>query len=183
MQRRLALLTICSLTAILSAAPLPPPRKPKLVLGIVVDQFRYDYLLRFRSEYTAGLKRLLDQGAVFDDAHYIHFPTVTAVGHSTFMSGALPSASGIVGNEWFDRTSGKTVTSVSDPATKLLGADPASEGSSPRRLLVSTVGDEIKMSGQDSKVVGVSIKDRSAILPVGHMADGAYWFDNKARHW
>ncbi|HXJ39148.1 MAG TPA: alkaline phosphatase family protein, partial [Bryobacteraceae bacterium] len=183
MQRRLALLTITSALAAFAAAPPPPPKKPKLVLGIVVDQFRYDYLLRFRSEYTAGLKRLLDQGAVFDDAHYIHFPTVTAVGHSTFLSGALPSTSGIIGNEWYDRATGKTVTSVSDTATKLLGADAAAEGSSPRRLLVSTVGDEIKMSGQESKVVGVSIKDRSAILPVGHMADGAYWFDNKSRHW
>src|SRR5262249_12091053 len=103
--------------------------------------------------------------------------------HSTFMSGAFPSASGIVGNEWFDRASGKIVTSVTDTATKLLGAEPDAEGSSPRRLLVSTLGDEIKMSGQESKAVGVSIKDRSAILPVGHMADGAWWFDNKSRHW
>src|SRR5215467_3374332 len=77
--------------------------KPKLVLAIVVDQFRYDYLTRFRSEFHAGFDRLLTKGAVFTNANYIHFPTVTAVGHATFLTGALPSVSGIVGNDWFDR--------------------------------------------------------------------------------
>jgi predicted AlkP superfamily pyrophosphatase or phosphodiesterase len=176
------LLAIALLTFSFNASSAPPPQKPKLIVAIVVDQFRYDYLLRFRRDYTAGFKKLLEQGAVFDDAHHIHYPTVTAVGHSTFLSGATPSLSGIVANDWYDRETGKTVTSVSDSATKLLGAD-AGAGSSPRRLLVSTVGDEIKMSGQQSKVIGVSIKDRAAILPAGHMADGAYWFDDKSGHW
>ncbi|HZU27007.1 MAG TPA: alkaline phosphatase family protein [Bryobacteraceae bacterium] len=153
------------------------PTNPKLVLAVVVDQFRYDYLTRFRSEYKAGFARLFREGAVFTDAHHMHFPTVTAIGHSTFLSGATPSISGIVGNEWFDRESGKVVTSVDDPETKLLGGPPGAIGSSPHRLLVSTVGDELKMSGQHSTVIGVSIKDRAAILPSGHMADGAYWFD------
>jgi predicted AlkP superfamily pyrophosphatase or phosphodiesterase len=163
-------------------APGPPPARPKLIVAVVVDQFRYEYLSRFRNSYTSGFKKILTEGAVFEDAHHIHFPTVTAIGHSTFLSGATPSLSGIVGNEWFDRETGKTVTSVSDPQTKLVGGG-AGVGSSPRRLLVSTVGDEIKMSGQQSKVIGVSIKDRAAILPAGHMADGAYWFDNKSDHW
>ncbi len=181
MKRTFATALLCGA---LWAAPGIPPRKPKLILAIVVDQFRYDYLQRFRADYTAGFKRLLEQGAVFEDAHHIHFPTVTAVGHSTFLSGATPNLSGIVGNEWFDRDAGKNVTSVSDSTTKLLGADSPAEGSSPRRLLVSTLGDEIKMiSGQQSKVIGISIKDRAAILPVGHMADGAYWFNNKSGHW
>ncbi len=188
MQRRLVtfsalVLSLFFIATTFAAPPAPPPRKPKLVLTLVVDQFRYDYLLRFRAEYTSGLKRLLDQGAVFDDAHYIHVPTVTAVGHATVMSGATPVMSGIVANEWYDRALGKNVSSVVDFNTKLLGAAPNMDGSSPRRLLVSTVGDEIKMSGQESKVIGVSIKDRSAILPAGHMADGAYWFDNKSAHW
>lgn len=173
------ILCICSINAFSA----PPPKKPKLIVAIVVDQFRYDYLLRFRDDYTAGFKRLLEQGAVFDDAHHIHYPTVTAVGHSTFLTGATPSISGIVANDWFDRRTGKVVTSVSDPETRLLGAGTDAAGSSPRRLLVSTVGDEIKMSGQQSKVIGVSIKDRAAILPAGHMADGAYWFDDKSGHW
>ena len=159
------------------------PKKPKLIVAVVVDQFRYDYLLRFRKDYTAGFKTLLERGAVFDDAHYIHFPTVTAVGHSTFLSGATPAISGIVANEWYERETASRVSSVSDPKTELVGAGRKAEGSSPRRMLVSTVGDEIKMSGQTSKVIGVSIKDRAAILPAGHMADGAYWFDDKSKHW
>ena len=155
-----------------------PALPPKLVLAIVVDQFRYDYLTRFRTEFTGGLKRLLDQGAVFTNANYDAAPTVTAVGHSTFLTGAMPAISGIVGNTWWDRTTAKSVTSVSDDTTKLVGGD--GNGSSPARLLVSTVGDELKISGKGGKIIGISLKDRSAILPAGHMADGAYWFDGQS---
>jgi hypothetical protein len=153
--------------------------KPKLVVGIVIDQFRYDYLTRFRDAYTGGFDRLLKNGAVFTDAEFDHFPTVTAVGHSVFLTGATPALSGIVGNEWYDRGSGKMVTSVSDDSVKGLGGQGG--GASPRRLLVSTVGDEMKMAnGGKSRVIGISLKDRAAILPAGHMADGAYWFDGKS---
>ncbi|HET8548957.1 MAG TPA: alkaline phosphatase family protein [Bryobacteraceae bacterium] len=156
------------------------PGQPKLLLIIVVDQFRYDYLNRFRSEYNSGLVTLLEKGAVFTNAYYEHFPTVTAIGHSTILSGATPSLSGIVGNEWFDRTSGKNVTSVSDDACMLLGGAAPRRGSSPHRLLVSTVGDELKMAnGGQTRVIGMSSKDRSAVLPVGRMADAAYWFDTE----
>ena len=164
---------------LLAAACLPaatPVRKPKLVINLAIDQFRYDYLTRFRSEYTGGLKRLLEKGAVFTNAHYEHFPTVTAIGHSTMLTGATPSVSGIVGNEWFDRESGKQVTSVSDDQTELLGGR-SGRGSSPRKLLVSSIGDELKISNGKSKVIGISSKDRSAVLPAGRMGDGAYWFD------
>jgi len=159
------------------SAQTPKPQQPKLIVAIVIDQFRYDYLTRFHSEYTGGFKQFFDHGAVFTNAHFEHVPTVTAVGHSTFFSGATPAMSGIIGNEWWDRASRKRVTSVSDEDTKLLGAP--GEGSSPNRLLQSTLGDELKMSGKGGKVVGISIKDRAAILPSGHMADGAYWFDGK----
>ena len=156
------------------------PKQPKLIVFIAVDQFRYDYLLRFRKDYNAGLARLLEHGAVFTDANYMHFPTVTAVGHATMLSGAIPSISGIVANDWYDRQADKDVTSVQDlnKEIKIVGSD-SKLVSSPNRLLVSTLGDEIKMSGRwnGSKVVGLSIKDRSAILPVGRMADAAYWFD------
>ena len=163
--------------------PAAPPPRPKLILAIVVDQFRYDYLVRFRSEYHAGFARLLEHGAVFSNAHHVSFPTVTAIGHSTFLSGATPSLSGIAGNEWYDRKLQRSVTSVSDDDTQLVGGKPGAKGASPQKLLVSTIGDEMKMAGIDCKVVGVSIKDRSAILPAGHMADGAYWFDEKADSW
>src|SRR5206468_11122931 len=95
--------------------------KPKLIVAIAVDQFRYDYLLRFRAEYKQGLDRLLTRGAVFSNAYYQHLPTVTAIGPSPFLSGATPAISGIVGNDWFDRETGKSVTSVSDEAVKILG--------------------------------------------------------------
>ena len=101
---------------------------------MVVDQFRYDYLLRFRADYHGGIARLLENGAVFADARYPQFPTVTAVGHSTILSGATSAESGIVGNEWWDRESDESVTSVSDKSTALLGGTPATKGSSPHRL-------------------------------------------------
>lgn len=151
--------------------------KPKLVLAIVVDQYRYDYMTRFRADFTAGFKTLLTRGAVFTNARYIQVPTVTAIGHSTFLSGATPAMSGIIGNDWWDRTTGKKVTSVSDDDAKLLGGSESPTGSSPRRLLVSTLGDEMRIVDSRSKVIGISLKDRAAILPAGHMANGAYWFD------
>jgi hypothetical protein len=166
------LLCLAAAGCVLSAAP----PKPKLVVAIVLDQFRFDYTTRFRSEYRAGFERLLTKGAVFTDARYIHVPTVTAVGHSTFLTGATPAISGIVGNDWFDRDEKKHVTSVGDAATKLLGGE--GDGSSPRRMLVDTVGDELKLADEgQSRVIGVSLKDRAAILPAGHTADAAYWFD------
>jgi hypothetical protein len=170
------ILSALFLTAFLASSA-PAPKKPKLVVLVAVDQFRYDYLNRFRSSYTGGLARMLEKGAVFTNAHYEHFPTVTAVGHSTMLSGATPSLSGIVGNEWFDRETNKQVTSVSDDSVEMLGAEPGRGGASPHRLLVSTVGDELKMANGQSKVIGMSSKDRSAILPAGRMANGAYWFD------
>jgi predicted AlkP superfamily pyrophosphatase or phosphodiesterase len=146
---------------------------------IVIDQFRYDYLTRFRAEYTGGFDRLMKTGAFFSNAYFQHFPTVTAVGHGTVLTGATPSVSGIINNEWFDTDTGARVTSVYDPKVRLLGGS-GGAGASPHRLMVSTVGDELKMSGKSpSKVIGVSYKDRAAILPPGHMADGAYWFDDK----
>jgi arylsulfatase A-like enzyme len=168
MKRILALtLLVCG---IVGAAP----KKPKLVVAVVFDQLRYDYLTRFRSEYHAGFDRLLTKGAVFTNARYEHYPTITAVGHSTFLTGATPAISGIVGNSWFDRAEGKSVTSVSDSATKLVGG--TGPGASPRRMLVDTVGDELKMASGKSHVIGISHKDRAAILPAGHTADAAYWF-------
>ncbi len=177
---RAAALFLCAAMAMPAAGP---AAKPKLVVTIVLDQFRYDYLLRFRGDYNAGLAKLLEGGAVFSDAHYLHATTVTAVGHSTYLSGATPSVSGIIANEWFDRETNTTVTSVSDKTTKVVGGVPGAMGSSPNRLLVSTVADELKMRNPQSHVIGVSIKDRGAILPAGHMADAAYWYDPDSNRW
>ena len=155
------------------------PKKPKLVIAIIVDQFRYDYTTRFRARYISGLDKMLTEGAVFVDAHQNHFPTVTATGHAGFMSGAVPATSGIISNEWYDRATGKTITSVEDPKTTLVGMAGNKEGSSPHNMIVSTLGDELKIAGRgESKVIGISMKDRAAILPSGRMGDAAYWIDN-----
>jgi predicted AlkP superfamily pyrophosphatase or phosphodiesterase len=147
-------------------------------LLIVVDQFRYDYLERFGDLFGPnGLRRLLRDGASWTQANYDHFPTYTAPGHGTLMTGAYPAESGIVANDWFDRASGKRVSSVSDETVKLLGGDGTETGASPRRLLSSTLGDELRLVTNDrSKVIGISVKDRSAILPGGRHANAAYWF-------
>ena len=180
---------VVSVVALAAALPAAQPAGSpdvRLVLLIAVDQFRYDYLTRFRSDYTDGIKRLLAEGAVFTNANLEHYPTVTAIGHATMLSGAIPADSGIIGNDWFDRETGATVTSVSDPAVKAVGA-PTGPPASPHRLLVSTVGDELQMaamrpkgSPEAPKVIGVSLKDRSAILPVGRGATAAYWWDTKS---
>lgn len=173
-----------SLTALCSAH-----EKPKLVVAIVIDQFRHDYLTRFQNDYHGGLDYLLKNGANFTSAYYTQIPTVTAVGHSIFLSGAMPAVSGIVSNSWFDRDDNKYVTSVCDwhyqtvgggeeqqQGAKCTDSDPAS----PNRFLVTTLGDELRNVSEDSKVIGVSIKARGAILPSGHRAWGAFWFDDKS---
>ena len=179
----LALVVLGVLAAEVPAQRTAPAADVRLVLLIAVDQFRYDYLTRFRAEYTDGFKRLLTEGAVFTDANLEHYPTVTAVGHATMLSGAMPAVSGIIGNDWFDRASGATVTSVSDATVKPVGEIEA-EPASPRRLLVTTIGDQLKLASPHRKgaidaprVIGLSLKDRSAILPVGRGADAAYWWD------
>src|SRR3954471_8144388 len=112
------LLVLLASALLLSAAPhaqqRPGPAETRLVLLIAVDQFRFDYLTRFRSDFSAGFKKLLTEGAVFTNAYLEHYPTVTAIGHSTMLSGATPSVSGIIGNDWFDRESGKSVASIAD---------------------------------------------------------------------
>src|SRR5262249_35103766 len=144
--RRSTFLLLLAATLGAQTPPAPRPQQPKLVLSIMVDQFRYDYLTRFRSEYTGGLKKLLTGGTVFTNAHYEAAPTVTAVGHSTVMTGSTPSLTGIVNNEWFDRVEGRRVLSITDDIEDLLGTE--GPGASPRRLLQSTVGDELKLSGK-----------------------------------
>jgi Type I phosphodiesterase / nucleotide pyrophosphatase len=172
---------LAALFLLLSAQAAPPAaQKTKLVVAIIIDQFRYDYMTRFDASYQGGLRKLHDAGAFFTDAHQAHYPTVTAVGHAAFLTGSIPAVEGIIGNEWFDRETGKMVTSVSDDATTLVGGN-GGPGSSPKRLIGSTLGDEIKIAGPaDSTVIGISLKDRAAILPAGHAANAAYWFEQES---
>jgi len=154
----------------------------RLVLLIAVDQFRPDYLTRF-GPLPAGFRTLMSRGAVFTDAHLEHGVTVTAVGHATMLTGATPSVSGIIDNIWYERASKSTVESITDQDVQIVGGDDAAGiGASPRRLLVTTLGDQIKLASGAApgtpdapKVIGIALKDRGAILPVGHAADGAYF--------
>jgi predicted AlkP superfamily pyrophosphatase or phosphodiesterase len=179
-------LALSSLAASQAPAPRAQTSEIRLVLLIAVDQFRYDYLTRFRSDFTGGFKRLLTDGAVFTDANLEHYPTVTAIGHATMLTGATPSVSGIIGNDWYDRETGTQVQSITDTTVKAVGA-PDAAAASPRRLLVSTVGDELKLADSAPKgseraprVIGMSLKDRSAVMPAGRGADAAYWLDTKS---
>ena len=161
-----------------ASIPVPAKTRPRLVLLIVVDQFRYDYLDRFGDRFGEnGFKRLLRDGATWVNANYDHVLTYTAPGHSTLMTGAYPAETGIIANEWPDRETGKKVSSVSDESAKLFGGGATEAASSPRRLMASTLGDELRLATNDrSRVIGISLKDRSAILPAGRHANGAYWF-------
>jgi predicted AlkP superfamily pyrophosphatase or phosphodiesterase len=185
----LALLVVCALAFGLLFRPtraqrpraaqvLPQTVRTRLVLLIVVDQFRYDYLERFHDLFApSGFRRLMRDGASWAEANYDHTPTYTAPGHATLMTGTWPSENGIVANNWFERETGKRISSVTDDETLLLGGKEGEKGSSPRRLLVSTLGDELRLATNDrAKVIGISIKNRSAILPAGRRANAAYWF-------
>lgn len=159
-----------------TAVPAPPAAaRPRLVLVVAVDQMRADYLERFRPLFTGGLKRLAEGGAVFTRAMYRHACTETGPGHSVLLSGRSPRSSGIVGNGWYDRTLRQRVNVVDDPAVRLLGSS-RGRTASPAYFDAFTVGDMLKASSPASRVVGVSFKDRAAILPAGRRADGAYWY-------
>jgi predicted AlkP superfamily pyrophosphatase or phosphodiesterase len=157
------------------------PAKPRLVLLIAVDQFRYDYLERFGELFAEnGLRRLVRDGASWTDANYDHIPTETAPGHATMLTGAWPSETGIISNEWFDRATSRLVANAQDFSVSRLGGKDPDPISSPRALLCSTLGDELKQAtGGRSKVIGVSLKDRAAMLPAGRMADAAYWYSTQ----
>lgn len=152
---------------------------PRLVVVIVVDQMRYDYLIRFQDLYQDGFRTLLEKGAVFTEARYRHALTVTAPGHAVIMTGRHPSSSGITSNNWFDSDLNAKRAAVADPDYRSVGG-PGS-GASPRGLLVKTLGDRLKQQYPGSRVVGISIKDRSAILMAGRDADAAYWYSGSCR--
>lgn len=153
--------------------------KPKLVVGIVVDQMRQEYLYRFSPKFgNGGFKRLVNEGFMLRNAHYNYVPTLTGPGHASIYTGASPSTHGIIANDWYDKTSKKMVNCVSDEKHQTVGIEKTINGVSPWRLLSTTITDELKIATQKrAKVIGLSFKDRGAILPAGHAADGAYWYD------
>jgi predicted AlkP superfamily pyrophosphatase or phosphodiesterase len=155
-----------------SNAPQAPP--PKLVVVVTVDQMRAEMLERFAPHFSGGFARLL-RGAIFTDGHHDHAATVTATGHATIGTGVFPSKHGIVGNEYYDRIAQQPMYCAGDSTASILGYEGA-PGRSPRNLLRPTLGDWLKSASPESKVYGLAIKDRSAILTAGLHADGAYWY-------
>jgi hypothetical protein len=158
---------------------------PKLVVVIVIDQFRGDYLERYRDQFgDAGFRLLLDRGAYFPNCNYNYANTRTAPGHSTLFTGAYSNGHGIAANEWWDPKKKRIVTSVEDDDTKLVGVSGGKAGASPHNLLADTLGDELKLATQGkARVFGVSLKDRAAVLPAGFAGDGAYWIEPKSGAW
>jgi Type I phosphodiesterase / nucleotide pyrophosphatase len=159
--------------------------RPKLVVVIVIDQFRGDYLERYRDQFgEGGFRVFLDRGAFFTDCNYDYANTRTAPGHATLFTGSYTSGHGIISNEWWNPEKKKRVTSVEDDATKLVGIDRPGPGASPRNLMSDTLGDELKLAtGGKSRVFAVSLKDRAAVLPAGFAGDAAYWIDPQSGVW
>lgn len=153
--------------------------KPKLVVGIVVDQMRYDYLYAYWNKYSEnGFKKLIKYGYNCKNTNYNYVPTYTAPGHASIYTGTTPSVHGIIGNDWYDRKQNAKIYCTEDNSVSGVGTLKENGKMSPRNMLSTTIGDEIKLASQlRSKVIGVALKDRSAILPAGHSANGAFWFD------
>lgn len=153
--------------------------KPKLVVGLVVDQMRWDYLYRYSSLYGAGgFKRLIREGFTAENTLIPYMPTYTAVGHSCIYTGSVPAISGIVGNNWFDKAANKFVYCTDDSTVSTVGNNGKAGKMSPANLWTTTITDELRLSNNfKSKVIGIALKDRGAILPAGHSANAAYWYD------
>jgi len=158
--------------------------KPKLIVGIMVDQMRWDYINQFKPFFTSqqGFLRFMNEGASCNNNLIPYVPTVTACGHTAVYTGATPSLHGITGNNWYDNYKQKNVYCVEDPSVQSVGVEGSPAGKmSPVNVWTSTIGDEIKLANNfKSKVIGISIKDRGAIIPAGHSADGAFWYDSKS---
>jgi len=172
--RKIILFLVCAF-AIQSQAQ----QRPKLVVGIVVDQMKMEYLYRFSDDYSSkGFKRLMDKGFTFYNMNYNYVPTFTAPGHASIYTGTTPAVHGIMGNDWYIRSTGKSMYCTDDANAKTLVAGSEKEGAmSPKNLLSTTITDELRMATNfKGKVIGMSMKDRGAILPAGHFANWAFWY-------
>src|SRR5436853_2597492 len=181
---------LLALLAVVLSVPLPGSAsaynaRPKLIVIIVIDQFRGDYLERYRDQFgEGGFRLLLDHGAYFTDCNYDYANTHTAPGHATLLTGAYSNGHGIHANSWWDPRTKRMVTSVQDDGTRLIGLAGSLPGASPHNLLADTLGDELKLATQGkARVFGIALKDRAAVLPAGFAGDAAYWIDQKTGRW
>ncbi len=161
--------------------PKSAANNPKLVVNIVVDQLRYDYIPLYWDKFEDdGFKRLVKKGFSFENNHFNYFPTFTGPGHASVYTGTTPATHGIVGNAWYDRSIDESMYVVSDSTVNPVGTDSDAGQMSPRNLLSTTVTDELKSASPESKVIGVSSKDRGAVLAAGHRGDAAYWYEGES---
>lgn len=162
-----------------------PASKPKLVVGLVVDQMRWDYLYRFRQQYSrGGFNRMMKEGFSCENTMISHLPTYTAVGHTGVYTGSVPAFHGIVANYWYDKSIKNTVYCSDDSTVTGVGSNTIAGKMSPVNMWTNTITDELRLSNQfQSKVIGISLKDRGAIFPAGHSANAAYWYDEYVGKW
>lgn len=165
-----------------SATALP---RPKLVVGLVIDQMRWDYLYRYYERYgNNGFKRILNEGFSAENTQITYLPTFTACGHASLYTGSVPAINGITGNDWIIEATGKRMYCTDDSTAKPVGSTSKAGKMSPKNLLSNTITDELKLATNfRSKVIGIAIKDRGGILPAGHTADAAYWYDDLTGNW
>ncbi len=159
--------------------------RPKVVVGIVVDQMRWDYLYRYYNKYSeGGFKRLLNHGFSYENTMLPYTPAVTGAGHACLYTGSVPAVHGIVGNEWIERLTGEYMYCAQDKTVQTVGSFSNQGQMSPRNMLTTTIGDELRLATNfKSRVFGIALKDRGSILPAGHSANAAYWFDDSTGNW
>jgi len=155
--------------------------RPKLIVGIVIDQMRYDYLYQYYKFYGKdGFKRLMNGGSNFTFAHFNYEPTSTGPGHASIYTGTTPYYHGIIGDGYYDRFLRKSVNCVTDPTVNSVGSDDEMGQASPTKILSTTIADQLKLATNGrSKVISIGLKDRSAVIPGGHWSDGTYWYNTK----
>jgi len=182
----LAFIFFTSVFAQPSGVPGDNLQRPKLVVGIVIDQMRWDFLYRYYDRYAAngGFKRMLNQGFSCENTLIPYTPTVTAPGHTSIYTGSVPAIHGITGNLWWDNAEQREVYCTEDKSVKTVGSATAAGMQSPRNMLVTSICDELRLATNfQSKVIGIAIKDRGGILPAGHSANAAYWYDGASGNW
>ncbi len=178
--RRIGVAVLLLTWAVGTALAQKSQERPKLVVGIIVDQMRQDYLYKFADRYSeGGFKRLVNEGFMMKNGHYNYMPTYTGPGHASVYTGTTPATHGIIGNNWYVRSLKKSIYCAEDSTVTAVGGTAGNGQISPRNLLSTTITDELRFAtNKRSKVVGIAIKDRGASLPAGHLGD-AYWFDNE----
>jgi predicted AlkP superfamily pyrophosphatase or phosphodiesterase len=167
------------------AASNPDQKPPKLIVGIVVDQMRYDYLTRYWNKFgDDGFKKLVREGFNCSNTHYSYVPTYTGPGHASIYTGTTPSTHGIISNNWYNRELAKLIYVTDDSTVTGVGTSGIAGKMSPSYLLTTTISDELRLATNlRSKVIGIALKDRGAILPAGHSANAAYWFESSSGNW